>query len=259
MKYYAFDWDDNIVFMPTKIILRNDKGEDVEMGTEDFAKHRHDIGKKPFDYNGEVIVGYSDDPFVNFRTEGDRQFMIDAMKSEPGPAFDDFRKCINNGSIFAIITARGHNPETLKQTIYNYIVTNFNGIDKEELLKNLRKYRTFVDEDDMSDNELIKSYLELNKYHPVSFGDKKGAENPEQAKIIAMEGFVSYIKGMAALLNKKAYLKKDLGNKFIPKMPKIGFSDDDLRNVEAMKKHFENKPEKIKTYLTAGGIKQRYK
>jgi hypothetical protein len=42
-------------------------------------------------------------------------------------------------------------------------------------------------------------------------------------------------------------------------MPKIGFSDDDLRNVEAMKKHFENKPEKIKTYLTAGGIKQRYK
>lgn len=259
MKYYAFDWDDNIVSMPTKIILKNDKGEEVGMGTEDFAEHRHDIGKKNFEYDGNIIVGYSDFPFRNFKTDGDKQFLIDSMRAKPGPAFEDFKEAINNGSIFAIITARGHNPETIKQAIYNYIVTGFNGIDKEQLVKNLRKYRTFADEGDLSDEELIKSYLELNRYNPVSFGDVKGAENPELAKIVAMDDFVSYIRAMAALLNKKAYIKKELGNKFVPKMPKIGFSDDDIRNVEAMKKHFENKPDNIvKTYSTAGGIKKEY-
>ena len=61
------------------------------------------------------------------------------------------------------------------------------------LLKNLKKFRSFTDEDEMSDDELIKSYLELNKYHPVSFGDEGGAQNPEEAKVRAMDDFVSYI------------------------------------------------------------------
>jgi len=258
MKYYAFDWDDNIVSMPTKIILKTKDGDEVGMGTEDFAEHRHTIGKEDFEYNGDIIVGYGENPFRNFKTDGDKQFLIDVMKAKPGPAFDDFREAINNGSIFAIITARGHNPETLKQAVYNYIVSDFNGISKKQLVKSLRKYRTFADEEDLSDNELIKSYLELNRYHPVSFGDVKGAENPELAKIIAMDDFVSYIRAMAAMLNKKAYIKKDLGNKFVPKMPKIGFSDDDIRNVEAMKKHFEDKPDNIvQTYLTTGGTKKK--
>lgn len=259
MKYYAFDWDDNIVSMPTKILLKNDEGEEVGMGTEDFAHYRKDIGVKDFEYQGNTIVGFSDDPFKNFRTEGDKQFLIDVMKAKPGPAFDDFREAINNGSIFAIITARGHNPETIKQAVYNYIVTDFNGIDRKQLVKNLRKFRTFADEEDLSDNELIKSYLELNRYHPVSFGDPKGAENPELAKIIAMDDFVSYVRAMSALLNKKSYIKKGFGNKFSPKMPKIGFSDDDVRNVETMKRHFQDKPDNIvNIYSTAGGVKKKY-
>jgi hypothetical protein len=256
MKYYAFDWDDNIVHMPTKIMLKTEDGDEVGMSTDDFAKYRHDIGKDPIEYNGKKIVDYSDNAFRNFKTAGDKQFIIDAMKAKLGPAFDDFRESINNGSIFSIITARGHNPNTIKQAIYNYIVSGFGGIDKDELLKNLRKYRTFVDEEDMSDNELIKTYLELNKYHPVTFG-QGGAENPEELKVMAMDDFVSYIKGMAALLNKKAYLKKDISNKFVPSKPMIGFSDDDPRNVEVMKKHFKDKPEKlVKTYSTATGVKK---
>lgn len=229
MKYYAFDWDDNIVHMPTKIILKDEDGEEVGMSTDDFAEHRHEIGKSPFKYKGSTIVGYAENPFRNFRTEGDKDFLVDAMMARTGPAFDDFREAINNGSIFSIITARGHNPNTLKQAVYNYIVDGFNGIDKDQLIKNLKKYRTFVDEDDMSDDELIKSYLELNKYHPVSFGDDKGAQNPEEAKVRAMDDFVNYIKAMASVLNKKAYLKNDLGNKFVPAKPTIGFSDDDIR------------------------------
>jgi len=260
MKYYAFDWDDNIVHMPTKIIVKDDSGNEVGMSTDDFAEYRHVIGKEPFDYKGSTIVDYADEPFRNFRSGGDKDFLVDAMKAKVGPAFGDFREAINNGSIFAIITARGHNPNTIKEAIYNYIISGFNGIDKDQLLKNLKKYRSFVDEEDMSDEELIKSYLELNKYNPVSFGNEEGAVNPEEAKVEAMEEFVSYIKGMAALLNKKIFLKKGIRNKFIPKEVSIGFSDDDPKNIEVMKKHFENKPDNIvKTYSTAGGVKREVK
>ena len=37
LKYYAFDWDDNIMHMPTKIMVLDDKGSEVGMSTEDFA------------------------------------------------------------------------------------------------------------------------------------------------------------------------------------------------------------------------------
>lgn len=257
LKYYAFDWDDNIVHMPTKIVLKDDKGKEVGMSTEDFAEYRHEVGKKDFDYKGHKIVGYAENPFRNFRTEGDKDFLIDAMNAKVGPAFDDFKEAINNGSIFSIITARGHNPETLKQAVYNYIANDFEGISKDQLLKNLKKYRSFVGEEEMSDKELIDTYLALNKYHPVSFGDESGATNPEEAKVKAMNDFVDYIKGMAAILNKRAWLKNDIGNKFVPKEPLIGFSDDDPRNVEVMRKAFKDKQDNlVKTYSTAGGIKK---
>jgi hypothetical protein len=260
MKYYAFDWDDNIVHMPTKIMLKTEDGDEVGMSTDDFAEYRSKIGKEDFDYNGDTIVGFSEEPFRNFRTAGDKDFLVDSMRAKLGPAFNDFKEAINSGSIFSIITARGHNPKTLKQAVYNYIIDGFNGIDKDQLVKNLKKYRSFVGEDDMTDDELIKSYLDLNKYHSVSFDDEEGAANPEEAKVRAMEEFVSYIKQMANKLNKRAFIKDDISNNFVPEQPSIGFSDDDVRNVEVMNKYFKDKPDNIvKTYSTAGGIKKEYK
>jgi hypothetical protein len=189
-----------------------------------------------------------------------KDFLVDSMNAKIGPAFNDFKEAINNGSVFSIITARGHNPNTLKEAVYNYIINGFGGIDKDQLVKNLKKYRTFSDEEDMSDDDLIRSYLELNRYHPVSFGNDGSAASPEELKVMAMDEFVDYVKGLAALLNKKAFLKRDIANKFIPEQPKIGFSDDDLKNVEKISKHFKDKPDNIvKTYSTAGGIKKEYK
>jgi len=254
LKYYAFDWDDNLMYMPTKIILRDEEGNEVPMSTEDFAEHRHQIGKEEFDYNGHKIVGYADQPYRNFREGGDKQFKIDAMKAKTGPAWSDFVEAINNGSIFSIITARGHNPNTLKDAIYNLIVSDHQGINKELLLKNLRKYRDISGMEDKSDVELIKDYLEMNKYYPVSFLDPTGAGNPEQLKVDAMREFISYVKSQAKQLGKKLYLKNDVKNNFVPS---IGFSDDDIRNVEVMKKSFEDEP-MLKNYYTGKGAKTRY-
>jgi hypothetical protein len=255
MKYYAFDWDDNLMFMPTKIHLKDDKGKSVGMSTEDFAEYRTEIGKEPFDYEGHTIVSFDKEPFRDFGVLGDKQFLKDAMTAPTGPAWDDFVEAINNGSIFAIVTARGHTPSMLKEGVYRLIKQNKYGLDSNQLAKNLLKYRDLADEEKLSKDQLIRSYLDMCRFHPVSFGEGS-ATNPEQGKINAMEEFVSYVRNLSHSLQQKAFMKNKISNYFTPF---IGFSDDDVRNVETMKKHFDKKEDNIlKTYLTAGGQKKLY-
>jgi hypothetical protein len=255
MKYYSFDWDDNIMTMPTKIILKDEEGNDVGMSTEDFAEYRTDIGKEPFEYEGHTIVGFSDEPFKYFGVAGDKQFIVDSMLAKPSAAWPDFVEALNNGSIFSIVTARGHTPSVIKEAVYNLIVSNKNGINSDELVKNLEKFRNIADEGQLSKREIIREYLDLCRFYPVSYGEGS-ATNPEEGKIKALKEFVQYIKEVSGQIKKKAYLKNKITNNFLPT---IGFSDDDLRNVEKVKSHFENEPDNIiKTYSTAGGIKKEY-
>lgn len=253
MKYYAFDWDDNLMYMPTKIYLKDEEGNSVGMSTEDFAEYRTEIGKEPFEYEGHTIVNFDEDAFRDFRVTGDKKFLTDAMTAPIGPAWDDFVEAVNNGSVFAIITARGHTPSVLKNAVYNLIQKNKHGINKEELVKNLRKYRDLSDEEDLTDDELIKTYLEMCKWHPVSFGEGS-ASNPEELKVSAMKQFMDYVKTLSQRLQEKAYMKNKISNYFTPY---IGFSDDDLKNVQAMKKHFD-KESGLDIYHTGGGKKTRY-
>ena len=253
MKYYAFDWDDNLMYMPTKIYLKDDNGKSVGMSTEDFAEYRTEIGKEPFNYEGNTIVGFDDDAFRDFRVTGDKKFLVDAMKAPIGPAWDDFVEAVNNGSIFAIITARGHTPSVLKNAVYNLIQKNMHGLNKKELVKNLRKYRDISDEEDLSDDELIKTYLEMCKWHPVSFGEGSAA-NPEELKVSAMKQFMEYVRNLSQRLQEKAFMKNKISNYFTPY---IGFSDDDLKNVETMKKHFDDESG-LDIYHTGGGKKTKF-
>ena len=264
-KYYAFDWDDNIDFMPTQIMVMTENEEEVGMSTEDFAEHRHQLGVEPFNYKGTTVVGYASNPFRNFRIEGDKRFIIDSMMASPGPSWNDFVECINGGSIFAIITARGHNPETLKEATYNYIVSNHNGINKNTLVENLKKYRNLESEKNIeesidlnfTDKDLIDEYLELCKFHPVTFGEGSAA-NPEEGKIKAMRTFITYCKELAKEIGEKAFFKNDVNNQEL--IPSIGFSDDDPRNIEKMKEFLSSEYEEspVKTYLTKGNIKKEF-
>jgi len=285
LKYYAFDWDDNIMFMPTKIMVLTENEEEVGMSTEDFAEHRLQIGQEPFNYKGTTIVGFAPDPFRFFRTLGDKRFIIDSMTAPVGPAWNDFVECINGGSIFAIITARGHNPETLKESILNLILSNKNGINRGLLEENLKKYSEFetVTEsiDTPSGSQLINDYLNKCKYHPVSFGEGS-ATSPEEGKNKALKGFITYCKEQVknlinSILEKNPNMKvSDLTpifkndvsmmepiediDEFIETHLTIGFSDDDERNIKAssefLKQEFEKNP--VNLYLTKGGIKTKY-
>jgi hypothetical protein len=253
MKYYAFDWDDNLMYMPTKIYLKDEDSNSVGMSTEDFAEYRSEVGKEPFEYEGHTIVGFDNDAFRDFKVTGDKKFLVDAMKAPTGPAWDDFVEAVNNGSIFAIVTARGHTPSVLKNAVYNLIKKNKHGLNQQELVKNLRKYRDIADEEDMTDDELLKTYLEMCKWHPVTFGEGSAA-NPEELKVSAMRQFMEYVKNLSQRLQEKAYMKNKISNYFTPF---IGFSDDDLKNVETMKKHFDDESG-LDIYHTGGGKKTKF-
>jgi hypothetical protein len=258
MKYYAFDWDDNIVHMPTKIIVKTEDGDEIGMSTNDFAKHREKIGKKNFKYNGEIIVGFGKNPFKNFRTEGDKDFLVDAMMANVGPAFDDFKEAINNGSIFSIITARGHHPNTLKRAVKQLIDGEIDGISKQEIVKNLKKYRDKVKglpTEKLDDNTLINLYLEMCQFYPVTHGEGS-ATNPEDGKVKAMRKFISYVRQQAKLLQKDVEMIDDVSNSFVPQ---IGFSDDDERNLQAMINKLSDDEEKsLKMYTTKTGEKKKF-
>jgi len=262
-KYYAFDWDDNIMFMPTSIIVLSENDEEVPMSTEDFAEHRHQIGKEPFPYKGTTVVDFAPDAFRNFGVKGDKRFVLDTMMAPLGPSWNDFVECINGGSIFSIITARGHDPKTLKEAVYNLIMANKNGINSRTLAENLYRYRHIGNE--VGDSKKVKAltpkelreYLDLCRFYPVTFGEGS-ATNPEEGKIKAMKEFISYCKEMAKEVGEKAYFKNDVENNEI--LPMIGFSDDDQRNIEKMKDFLDtHDTEKlVKTYLTKGGEKKEY-
>ena len=227
LKYYAFDWDDNIVQMPTKIVLLDTEGNEVGMTTKDFAEYRTEIGKTEFNYEGHIIKNYAPNPFRNFRVEGDRQFLVDIGNATPleRRSFKDFRECVEGASIFAIITARGHDPDTLKEACKKYIMSGFGGIDTEKVLQSIKKYNDLYNiSSESSPSSLVDSYLKLCRFYPVTFGQGSAA-NPEELKVESLKEFVSYVKLEAQRVGK--FAKK--GTKM-----SIGFSDDDKKNIEVM-------------------------
>jgi hypothetical protein len=144
--YHCFDWDDNLLFMPTNIILfHKDTSEEIEISTGDFAKLRSFIAtdhkfyleegkvttKKTQDirnFKNYVVIGDDTDSVINsfreFRDCEQRYFLThlkEALKvSSFGPEWAKFIEATNKYSVAKrvyIITARGH----MAQTIYEGI------------------------------------------------------------------------------------------------------------------------------------------
>lgn len=234
-KYYAFDWDDNLMYMPTKLFLKAKDGSEVPMTTGDFAEWRDKIGKEDFDYEGKTIVGYAKNPFRMFGVEGDKQFLED-IKTAPlatDRSWNKFVEAINGGSYFAIITARGHNPLTLEEGVKELIKMGRGGLDKNKFIKSLIDYEKITNANFKADKESIKelllNYFNNCQFSPVSYGEAS-ASNPEQAKVEALEEFEDKIKE----INPEGEFE-------------LGFSDDDLKNVEVIDKELGDRIKVIYT------------
>lgn len=232
--YYAFDWDDNILNMPTVIHMdKKVNGEWVptSVSTSQFAEVREDSE------NWRVINNEPDEAFSEFRDFGPRgvnAFVEDVKRAisqgSYGPAWEDFIECLTNGSIFAIITARGHESDALRLGV-EYIIDEVLTKDEQyEMYNNLikfdyefnRKETNKIINGKPSDNETVKKYLDHCDLVGVSSPSRGGSPaGPEKAKEDALMEFKAKINKFAENLGKKA---------------KIGFSDDDLKNV----KHVED-------------------
>jgi hypothetical protein len=105
-------------------------------------------------------------------------------------------------------------------------------------------------------------YLDMCKFYPVTNGSQGSAVNPEEAKVDKLDEFIRYVDDVSEKLNKPAYIKNVVSNNFntLPQRelkPKIGFSDDDERNLEAIAKNLGDK-ENLQLYTTKGGIKKKF-
>jgi hypothetical protein len=65
---------------------------------------------------------------------------------------------------------------------------------------------------------------------------------------------MEYVRKLSQRLQEKAYMKNKISNYFTPY---IGFSDDDLKNVQTMKKHFDDESG-LDIYHTGGGKKTKF-
>lgn len=231
--YYGFDWDDNILRMPTKILISKRDGNDwieTQVSTAQFAEVRSDVENWKIDFSKAF------DEFRDNGPRGDRAFIEDVKSAISqrrfAPAWNDFIECLTSGSLFAIITARGHESETMRKGVEwiidnilseNQLYAMYNNLLKfNYLFKEVNNEVDYFIKGVPCQNGLIKKYLDHCDFVGVSALSRGGSPaNPEKAKEDVFLEFVRKVNMFASRIGWKA---------------KVGFSDDDSKNV----KHIED-------------------
>lgn len=255
--YAQYDFDDNLFFMPTKIVFfakdKNALIKEIEVSTNTFAKTRNKIGIEnyPLTVNqvagifreaqtGTVIdlldyevVAKDDASFRQFRDD-ENEYFINDLKSavahqQFGPSFKDFQEhCSHVASAknIKIITARGQSPETIYQGLIN-----------------------------LQNQGLIHCVPRLANIIPVSYSKLEPKEfratetSPQEAKMRVLAKVLDEIEQRPHLVSSS-----------------FGFSDDDTKTFDFTKNYLVTEIKKgrwsktqINLYFTgAGHKKQRY-
>lgn len=267
LDYYAFDWDDNLLMMDTLIHLDkmiNNEWVPVDVSTSEFSDIRKHVNN--WKEGKENIWRYrNSDPeqtFIEFRDYGPRgetAFLQDVIKTIKknnfGPSWFKFIECLIGGNIFSIITARGHEPESIRNAVEWIIYHILNTSQKKEMENNLKDFNKLfqIDVKNKNFNQLVDKYLDLCEFVGLSsnyFRRKYRYEgqtvNPENGKKIVLRDFVKRITEYGKLLNKKV---------------NIGFSDDDKSTIEHMHSFMRDElsldfPIGYHVYYTKDGIKK---
>ncbi len=231
-KIYSFDWDDNILNMPTRIHLDyNINGlawVPVSVSTEQFRSIRHKIGTEFRYLNNDITQSFKDfrdyDAFIRDVNE-----VLRGGSYGYGPSFNKFKEALISGSDFSIITARSNSPQAIKDGIKLLIEKTFKWDEIKEMEKNLNGLS-------------IDDYLNLQDYHPVSsqeflnkFNLDISGTKPEKGKEVA---FKSFVEKVVKQIDK---IKNDSEFEGIS----VGYSDDDESNVKIIEKLIEDELHKL--------------
>lgn len=246
LKYFMFDWDDNILIMPTMIHLEHHvdgRWDKMDITTSEFAEVRSHLdqyynkGNKDSKWrfhNNERSAAFCE--FRDHGNRGKRAFLQDARKAikyeKFGPVWDEFIQCLIGGHRFLIITARGHEPDTLKGAVNWIIHKVLTEEERLEMVNNLKYWTEMfnIDTDDWCDDDHIDYYLDLclfigiySDWFAKNFESYGEVASPEKYKAMAIKYFVKKIHKFGKILNRQV---------------KVGFSDDDLATVESIHKYF---------------------
>jgi hypothetical protein len=180
LKYYIFDWDDNILHMPTRIHLEKRQPDGTWaphlVSTSIFSLIRHDAQhyRPPHGNWSEAFVEFQDCAGTS-----ESQFLRDAREAIlrilngmelPPPSFQTFRQTLVEGRLFAIVTARGHASATLRTGVRLFVDLVLTPDERNRMMANLHGYRACFDQVNEfgTDEEELTYYLSLNHYYAVT-------------------------------------------------------------------------------------------
>tara|TARA_R110001583_G_scaffold4356_6_gene25341 strand:+ start:4419 stop:5201 length:783 start_codon:yes stop_codon:yes gene_type:complete len=234
MRAYSFDWDDNILHMPTMVYMEKKDGDGwkkVRISTGEYAE----IKDSPeYRYPGNELRN----AFIEF--DDDELFLDNVQESisnkDFAPSFNDFKEALLQGKTISIITARPTSPEALKKGILLIIEEVFSDEEKGEMVESIEDNYDFTG----SDDDIINKYIESNYYYPVSFRDRD--IDITKAKGEALDNFVKNVKLSFERMDTEKYNQMA-----------IGFSDDDIDNIKEVVNKIEKELSKehpeIKFYV----------
>ena len=253
-----YDWDDNIMYMPTKIIYfaknPNTLIKEIAVSTEGFAHSRSTVGVKNHvmnfvednglfvqsgDESNSVAIDlldyqiiYADDQsFREFRDHDTEDYFMKDLKqalaeNKFAPSFNDFVEHCNNefsAKNVKIITARGQSPSTIHKGLVYLQTLGF-----------------------------IKFVPELKNIFPVSY---RGSELADEFKASASSPQEAKMKVLATVLDK---MNQDHAG------ATFGFSDDDKKTFDYTENFIKEEVSKnrwtnieINLYFTGNKTKER--
>jgi hypothetical protein len=141
--FYFFDFDDNIAFLTTPLVLfHKETGDELNLSSSEWALHHAYIGKTGLYADYEIRYDDSTGSFRNFRDldlhdveklAGKKQlFVADVMEALrlpdlqwKGPSWNCFYHATFNQRPISVITARGHSAQTIQEGVREFIKAGY--------------------------------------------------------------------------------------------------------------------------------------
>lgn len=231
---FSFDADDNLFNLPTEIKLFHvETGEEVGVTTAEFALIRGSVGVAGSEWEKFEIRG-DDRKTGSFRFFGDeigdgvnyfltdlRRAMVETPEEWQAPAFDAFTEAMAvpaSVPFTTIITARGHEPETIREALLALVADG------------LIEDAPASDDIWTVSNPMFGTRFERIFGNPAPGGD---AASPSARKAAVMQEILDDISerpipgGAPSVIRPDANGEDDTGDYHL-----WGFSDDDFGNFE---------------------------
>jgi hypothetical protein len=244
LKYSFFDFDDNILHLETKISMEFYDGAEwipSQLSTPAYAMNRNNpLYRLPM-VDGKIDY---DVAFGNFRDIEGRantffEDCVDALNNGRfAPSYEAFKRCMLNGHHLFIVTARGHEPQTIKNVVRYFVYEHLSEAERETMKVNITKFSGLYSLPIADD--VIESYLDDCQYIGVSSNSFAASIQPHELSEGEVYDIAKTEIGKEIVI--KRFIEKCVANRDKAadriKSISIGFSDDDMRNITKITETF---------------------